>query len=583
MAAPCCPRRLDLTDLGIVASFVDPPDPDPSGRRPRRRIVDRRPTDAIWQNNVLTFASTEPCDPRRRRQRDRDCARVTQLNTSTATPTRVQDMLIATTGAGHLVPGHRPVPERHPPRRLHPVDRDRGHVVVRPLPAPVRRDQRTQFCTRDRGRRGRRLPRRPLGPLRRRRPGSARHERRLAGQPVHEVRRRRGARASASSRPPGTTFVGIAPVRLLDSRINIGTTGPFTSSVPKTIDIAGRLGIPNDAVAITGNLTSTGQQQAGYASLTPLPDANPATSTINFPLGDNRANNLTSPLSNAGGVSLTYKASPGKQTHFMLDVTGYFLNDDTGDTYKVLTPVRVLDTRFDVGLNSAFQANTNRAFQVAGVWRVPANAMAITGNLTVSSQTGAGFVTLSTTPPPANPADVDDQLPGRRHAGERRDHQALGHRRTLGRLQGAARQDDPSDPRRHRLLRRRPHRRPVRAAHAGSADGHPVPGPAGGPDRAVRANIARTLVIEPYQGVPANATAITGNLTVVGQTRAGLRVDDPGRDQHSGRPRRSTSRSATPGRTASPDRSAVPGNVGLVYKASGGQTHLILDITGYFR
>ena len=27
----------------------------------------------------------------------------------------------------------------------------------------------------------------------------------------------------------GSTFVGIAPVRLLDSRFNIGTTGPFTA------------------------------------------------------------------------------------------------------------------------------------------------------------------------------------------------------------------------------------------------------------------------------------------------------------------------------------------------------------------
>ena len=26
-----------------------------------------------------------------------------------------------------------------------------------------------------------------------------------------------------------------------------------------------------------------------------------------------------------------------------------------------------------------------------------------------------------------------------------------------------------------------------------------------------------------------------------------------------------------------------PGSVGIVYKASGGLTHLILDITGYFR
>ena len=127
-------------------------------------------------------------------------------------------------------------------------------------------------------------------------PGSARHERGLAGQPVHEEQTARGARASASSRRPARRSCRSPRSALLDSRTNIGTTGAFVSSVPKTIDIAGRLGIPNDAVAITGNLTVTGQQQAGYASLTVLPDPNPATSTINFPLGDNRANNLTSPL-----------------------------------------------------------------------------------------------------------------------------------------------------------------------------------------------------------------------------------------------------------------------------------------------
>ena len=167
----------------------------------------------------------------------------------------------------------------------------------------------------------------------------------------------------------GATFVPVAPVRLLDSRVNLGTTGPFTSSVPKTIQIAGKLGIPSNAVAITGNLTVTGQQQAGYASLTRVPDANPATSTINFPLGDNRANNITSPLSSTGAVSITYKAGAGKQAHFLLDVTGYFLNDSSGSTYKVLAPVRVLDSRAgpgQVGLVGPIPANTNKQFHGRG-------------------------------------------------------------------------------------------------------------------------------------------------------------------------------------------------------------------------
>ena len=44
--------------------------------------------------------------------------------------------------------------------------------------------------------------------------------------------------------------------------------------------------VPVDAIAVTGNLTVTGQTAAGYFSLTTLPNNAPATSTLNFPLGD---------------------------------------------------------------------------------------------------------------------------------------------------------------------------------------------------------------------------------------------------------------------------------------------------------
>ena len=71
-------------------------------------------------------------------------------------------------------------------------------------------------------------------------------------------------------------------------------------------------------------------------------------------------------------MSLTYKAGSGQQTHFILDVTGYFLNNNSGaDVQRLLTPVRVLDTRFGTGLANKFQANTNRTFQVAGRWDDP--------------------------------------------------------------------------------------------------------------------------------------------------------------------------------------------------------------------
>ena len=63
--------------------------------------------------------------------------------------------------------------------------------------------------------------------------------------------------------PPvnGTTFTPVDPVRMLDSRsgIGVGLSGKFNANTARLLTVAGRLGIPNDAVAITGNLTVVGQ------------------------------------------------------------------------------------------------------------------------------------------------------------------------------------------------------------------------------------------------------------------------------------------------------------------------------------
>ena len=79
------------------------------------------------------------------------------------------------------------------------------------------------------------------------------------------------------------------------------------------------------AVAVAGNLTVTQQSALGFASLGPAPVPSPTSSTINFPVGDNRANGVTVALSGPGGsLSATYGASGGATTHLIFDVTGYF-------------------------------------------------------------------------------------------------------------------------------------------------------------------------------------------------------------------------------------------------------------------
>jgi hypothetical protein len=149
-------------------------------------------------------------------------------------------------------------------------------------------------------------------------------------------------------------------------------------------------------VAITGNLTVTGQSRGGYVSVTPTPTANPTTSTINFPSGDTRANGLTIPLSGSGSLSAVYKTSSGS-THLILDVTGYYVAGTSGLRFYPLQPGRILDTRATslTLLTGKFTSSSARTLPVGGHFGVPTDAQAATGNLTVTGQTKGGYVSIT--------------------------------------------------------------------------------------------------------------------------------------------------------------------------------------------
>ncbi len=193
----------------------------------------------------------------------------------------------------------------------------------------------------------------------------------------------------------GAAYVPIAPERFLDTRSGTGLTDSFRTGVSRAFQVAGLGSVPSDAVAITANLTVVGQTSAGYVSLGPVRNDAPTTSTLNFPSGDVRANGVTVPLSATGSLAATFMGSPGARTHLVLDVTGYFLTDPSaGAPYTPIAPARALDTRYGTGLSGSFATGSPRSFQVAGVGAVPANAIAVTGNLTVVGQTTAGYVSL---------------------------------------------------------------------------------------------------------------------------------------------------------------------------------------------
>jgi hypothetical protein len=584
----------DLTGAGVLPAFESPPAPVQPGGPMSSTVVDKRPTDAIWQDNVLTFASTYPCDLPGGIAEDRDCARVSQVNTATATPARVQDMLIGTEGKDTWYPGI----GQSQSGTLHIVytessltqamsSRDRYHLPsdalnTVSLAASIANGGAVSYT-------GTRW-----GDY----VGVAQDPRdRNAVWQGNEYTKSDGTWATTVSelQTPGSTFAAPAnPVRLLDTRIDAGLSGKFSANIPRTVKITGRGGIPAGAVAITGNLTVVNQNYAGYASVTPTPNPNPTTASLNFPVGEVRGNNITSPLSSGGAVSIVYKAPAGKTTNFVLDVTGYFLNDVTGATYKnievspgVPAISRVLDTRAGpthVGLLGPLVANTHYQITVrgAGTPVVPAGAIAVTANVAVVGQTAGGYVTLSTANPVGTPPTATVNFP----KGDIRANGVTIKLSPTGTVFAVFTAPSGST---HLVI---------------DVTGYYVQGTSGArfvaltPGRRMDTRFAapregltgtftsstpRTLIIEPYQGVPVNATAITGNLTVVGQTQAGYVSMTPTADSTPPNSTINFPHIDIRGNGVTGPLSAA-GSVAFVYKAgSGAKTHLIFDLTGYFR
>ncbi len=116
-------------------------------------------------------------------------------------------------------------------------------------------------------------------------------------------------------------------MRLLDTRSGTGLAGVFSSHLARTFGATGGTsGVPANATAVTGNLTVTQQTSLGFLYLGPNAANNPTSSTLNFPMNDDRTNAVTVALGAGGTLSPTYAASTlGPTAHVIFDVTGYFV------------------------------------------------------------------------------------------------------------------------------------------------------------------------------------------------------------------------------------------------------------------
>jgi carboxypeptidase T len=193
----------------------------------------------------------------------------------------------------------------------------------------------------------------------------------------------------------GASYTPVDPVRLLDTRSGNGLDGRFASGTPRSVRIAGRGGIPDGVEAVTVNVTVVQPTSAGYVSVGPEMSSSPSTSTLNVPRGDTRANGTTVALDDQGRLAAVFKGTGGSRTHLLMDVTGYFMQDE-GARFVPVDPVRLVDSRGPGGIDGPLLDGIPKGFQVVG-GTVPPEATAVVFNVTVTGQTSGGYVTISPT------------------------------------------------------------------------------------------------------------------------------------------------------------------------------------------
>lgn len=131
--------------------------------------------------------------------------------------------------------------------------------------------------------------------------------------------------------PPSTTrYFAITPCRLFDTR---NATGPdaaapaLVAGATRTFDVSGRCGVPETAVSLAVNVTVTGPGAAGELRIFPGNgiSPNPPASAIFYAPGKTRANNAVLRLATDGTATYKVQNVSAASTHFILDVSGYFL------------------------------------------------------------------------------------------------------------------------------------------------------------------------------------------------------------------------------------------------------------------
>ncbi|MCC6390308.1 MAG: hypothetical protein IT167_06880 [Bryobacterales bacterium] len=190
--------------------------------------------------------------------------------------------------------------------------------------------------------------------------------------------------------PTGLRLMPVTPCRVVDTRAGQGTSGQFgppsmAANEVRSFPIPdGRCAIPQRARGYSLNVTVVPRGPLGYLTLWPAGNPQPLVSTLNSFHGGVVANAAILPSAANGAIS----AYVTNSTDLIIDINGYFVADYSPQTlsFYSLFPCRVVDTRGPAGVFGApgLPGGVSRSFPLSGgVCGLPGWAGAYSLNVTV--------------------------------------------------------------------------------------------------------------------------------------------------------------------------------------------------------
>jgi hypothetical protein len=127
--------------------------------------------------------------------------------------------------------------------------------------------------------------------------------------------------------PAGSDFESLAPGRVLETRAGLSTVdGAFNgigiraAGQETRLPVAGRAGVPADAVAVVLNVAVTEATAPGFVTVYPCGTPRPNAANLNHVAGQTISNAVTAKIGTAGEICIFTFGG----THLVVDVTGAF-------------------------------------------------------------------------------------------------------------------------------------------------------------------------------------------------------------------------------------------------------------------